>query len=72
MKIRGRCKICKEPIVLGDLTLHKSGQYLCCNCQIDLNKEVEFKEVLRRRRKEIMEQLYELNKELDVNNIDVT
>lgn len=72
MKIRGNCEICKEPIVLGDMTLHKTEQYLCCNCQIDLNKGIKSKEILRRRRKEIMEQLSELNKEMDINNIDVT
>jgi len=72
MKVRGNCEICKEPIVLGDMTLYESGQYLCCNCQIDLNKGIELKEVYRKRRREIMEQLSELNMELDINNIDVT
>ena len=66
-KIRGNCEICGEPIVLGDMTLHKSGKYLCALCQIYLNKGIEFDEVLRRRRKEIMNQLSDIDSELGVN-----
>ena len=71
MKIYGNCDICKEPIALVEMTLHKSGKYLCASCQIDLNKEVSIKEIYRKRRHEIMMQLNELNKELGANNIDV-
>ena len=69
MKVRGNCEICLEPIVLGDMTLHKSGKYLCVNCQIDLNNEIEVKEIYRRRRKELLNQLSEINREL---NNDIT
>ena len=68
MKVRGYCEICGEPIVLGNMTLHKSGKYLCAKCQIDLNKDIEFKEVLRRRRSEIMIQLSEIDSDLEVNS----
>lgn len=71
MKQYGNCSICTEPIALGDMTLHKSGQYLCANCQIDLNNKIKVKEIYRKRRYEIMMQLNELNKELEVNNVDV-
>lgn len=71
MKQYGSCEICTEPIALGDMTLHKSGQYLCANCQIDLNNKIEVKDIYRKRRHEIMMQLNELYKELEVNNIDV-
>lgn len=71
MKRYGNCEICKEPIVIGDMTLHKSGKYLCANCQIDLNNDIEIKEIYRKRRHEIMMQLTELNKELEVSEIDV-
>lgn len=71
MKVYGNCEICKEPIALGDMTLHKSGQYLCANCQIDLNNEIAIRDIYRKRRNEIMMQLNELNKELGVNEIDV-
>ena len=67
MKVRGNCEICGEPIVLGDLTLHKSGKYLCALCQIDLNNGIEFDEILRCRRKEIMIQLSDIDSELKVN-----
>lgn len=68
MKIKGNCEICKEPIVLGDMTLHKTGVYLCANCQIDLNRGIEIKEIYRKRRKEIMEQLSEIDSNLNVDN----
>ena len=71
MKTYGNCEICSEPIALGDMTLHKSGQYLCASCQIDLNNEIAVKDIYIKRRHEIMMQLNELNKELEVNNIDV-
>ena len=66
-KVRGCCELCKEPIVLGEMTLHKSGKYLCVNCQIDLNRKISYKKILRRRRKEIMTQLSEIDKELNID-----
>jgi len=71
MKQRGNCYICSEQIVIGEMTLHKSGKYLCANCQIDLNRKIEYIEILKKRRFEILNQLYEINKELNVDEIDV-
>ena len=65
MKVRGNCEICTGPIVLGDMTLHESGKYLCVDCQIDLNNGLGIKKILRRRRKEILCQLSEIDLELN-------
>ena len=72
-KVRGNCEICKTSIVLGELTLSKDGRYLCALCQIDLNKGIEFRNILVKRRLEILEQLHEIDEELNVENrIEVT
>jgi len=72
-KIYGHCEICHNSIVLCALTLSKDGRYLCALCQIDLNKGIEFKEILRKRRLELMEQLHDIDEELGMEKrIEVT
>ena len=69
MKLRGKCGICRKPIVIGDMTLHKSGEYLCANCQIDLNKGIDFRNILINRRNEILFELSEIN--FGLKNVDI-
>ena len=66
-KIDSKCDFCGEPIKKGDMTLHESGRYLCVSCQIDLNRKTEYKDILRKRRKELLVQLSEINKELGID-----
>lgn len=63
------CKICGEPIKKGYLTLWKDGDYYCAKCQIDLNRKIEYKTILQRRRNELKRQIIELEIELGENNI---
>jgi len=70
-KIDGNCEICGEPIKKGDLTLHKSGKYLCAKCQIDLNREMELREIYIRRRIELLNQLHEIDIELGIDNTNM-
>lgn len=64
MKVDDKCEICNSLIALGEMTLHKSGRYLCADCQIDLNKEIKFRDILINRRNELLGQLSEINFEL--------
>ncbi len=64
-KINGKCKICKEPIVLGDNTRWKNTDYyFCYACTIRLHRQMELKEVLIQRKYELFEQLGELENQL--------
>ncbi len=67
MKDRGQCKICKEPIVFGDMTKRKDGNYYCVICHIYLNRNIEFKEILYKRKNELLFQLGEL--EFEINKL---
>ena len=69
IKERGYCKICREPIKKGYLTQGKNGDYYCAKCLIDLNREIEFENVLKRRKNELKKQLLEIEFELGENNI---
>ncbi len=68
IKERGFCKICWEPIKKGYLTQGKDGEYYCAKCLIDLNREIEFINVLKKRRNELKKQLFEIESELGENN----
>ena len=62
------CKICGEQIKKGYLTQWKDGDYYCAKCQIDLNRKIEYKTILQRRKLELKQQLIELEIELGENN----
>lgn len=62
------CKICGEPIKKGYITQWKDGDYYCVNCQIDLNRKIEYKKILQRRKYELSKQLHELEIELGEND----
>ena len=59
-KIDGECEFCKEPIVKGDMTLHKTGRYLCASCQIDLNNGLSLVDLFNKRKDELFCQLGEV------------
>jgi len=63
-----KCKICGESIKKGYITQWKDGNYYCINCQIDLNREIEYKTILQHRKLELKQQLIELETELGENN----
>ena len=44
------CKICKEPIKKCYLTEGSDGNYYCAKCLIDLNRKIEYNEILKRRK----------------------
>ena len=60
MKERTFCEICGEDIVKGYMT-EKEGHYYCAKCLIDLNRWKEYIEILFSRKKELEEQLIEIN-----------
>lgn len=66
-RIYDKCKICGESIKRGYLTRWKDGNYYCAKCQIDLNRKIEYKTILQRRKYELKEQLIELEIELGEN-----
>jgi uncharacterized Zn finger protein (UPF0148 family) len=65
MKERILCFLCREDIAKGDMTRWKDGKYYCCNCQIDLNRKLEYDKIIEKRKKELREQLDELENNLD-------
>lgn len=60
-KIRGKCLICKEQIVLGDMTRWKDDKFYCAKCQVYLNRGLEYKEILKKRREDLLRELYEID-----------
>jgi len=60
MKERTLCFICGTDIVKGYMTRWKDNNYYCVNCQIDLNRELEYNQIIENRKKELREQLQEL------------
>mgnify|MGYP006282990803 CR=1 FL=1 len=69
IKEKGYCKICKEPIKKTYLTRGDDGEYYCTKCLIDLNRKIDFENVLKRRKNELKKQLLEIEIELGENNI---
>lgn len=63
------CKICGESIKKGYLTQWKDGDYYCAKCQVDLNRNIEYKTILKRRKYELKHQLMELEIELGESDI---
>jgi hypothetical protein len=59
------CKICKEPIKKCYLTEGRDGNYYCAKCLIDLNRKIEYNEILKRRKIELKRQLIEIEFELE-------
>lgn len=67
-KERGYCKICREPIKKGYLTHGNDGNYYCAKCLIDLNREIEFENIIKKRRDELKKQLLDIENEIGENN----
>ena len=61
MKERTLCYICGEDIVKGYVTKGDDEHYYCAKCLIDLNRWKNHLEILYRRKKELEEQLNEIN-----------
>jgi len=62
MKERTFCLICGTDIVIGDMTRWKDNNYYCANCQIDLNRKLDYDKIIDNRKRELEEQLEEINK----------
>jgi len=62
--VDGKCEICSEPIVKGDITKYKDGKYLCAMCQIYLNRKMDLIEILYKRKEELLNQIGEIEVEL--------
>lgn len=69
IKEEGNCKVCGEPIKKCYLTRGKDGNYYCAKCLIDLNRELDYERILKRRKKELKKQLTDIEIELGENNI---
>jgi len=67
MKKRTLCELCGEDIAEGYMTEYKNtGHYLCAKCMIDVNRGIEQLKILQNRKKELMEQLQELEIEIEL------
>jgi len=64
MKERTLCEICGEDIVKGYMT-EKEGHYYCAKCLVDLNRWKSHIEILFSRKKELEEQLEEINRVIE-------
>ena len=67
-RVYDKCNICREPIKKGYLTEGKDGNHYCAKCLIDLNRKIEIKVIMQRRKNELKQQLSDLEIELGENN----
>jgi len=63
-KVYDNCYICGEPIKKGYLTQGHDGNYYCAKCLIDLNRKIEIKIIMQRRKYELKKELIDLEIEL--------